>query len=147
VILTPVRTPVANAYAERLVRTIRRECLDRILLHNEPHLRRILVDYLEHYHQERPHHGLAPQPPDPPPDPEPARSSVETGSADSSTSTTAPLPDSNPNTGTFHLDATFGRLGIWEMQPIQRIFRQARASRRQGASSAVARRAPERRAL
>ena len=69
VILTPVRTPVANAYAERVVRTIRRECLDWILIHNERHLRRILVDYLEHYHQERPHRGLALQPPDPPPRP------------------------------------------------------------------------------
>ena len=64
-ILTPVRTPVANSYAERVVRTIRHECLDWLLIHNERHLRRILVDYLEHYHQERPHRGLALQPPEP----------------------------------------------------------------------------------
>jgi putative transposase len=67
VVLTPVRTPVANADAERLVRTIRHECLDWILIHHERHLRRILIGYLEHHHQERPHRGLALQPPDPPP--------------------------------------------------------------------------------
>jgi len=69
VILTPLRTPVANSYAERVVRTIRHECLDWILIRNERHLRRVLVDYLEHYHQERPHRGLALQPRDPPPRP------------------------------------------------------------------------------
>ena len=67
VILTPVRTPVANSYAERIVRTIRRECLDWILIHTVRHLRRILVDYLEHDHQEWPDRGLAVQPPYPPP--------------------------------------------------------------------------------
>ncbi len=67
VILTPVRTPVANAYAERVVRTIRRECLDWIGIHNEHHLRRVLVEYLDHYNTERPHRGLALQPPDPQP--------------------------------------------------------------------------------
>ncbi len=67
VILTPIRTPVANAYAERVVRTIRRECLDWILIRNEHHLRRVLVEYLEHYNHERPHRGRALRPPDPPP--------------------------------------------------------------------------------
>ncbi len=66
-ILTPIRAPVANAYAERVVRTIRSECLDWILIHNEHHLCRVLVEYLQHYNQERPHRGLALQPPDPPP--------------------------------------------------------------------------------
>ena len=67
VILTPARTPVANAYAERVVRTIRSESLDWIPIRNERHLRRVLVEYLEHYNHERPHRGLALQPPDPPP--------------------------------------------------------------------------------
>ena len=66
VILTPIRTPVANAYAERVVRTIRSECLDWILIRNEQRLRRVLVEYLEHYNHERPHRGRALQPPDPP---------------------------------------------------------------------------------
>ena len=67
VILTPVRAPTANAYAERFVGTIRRECLDWILIRNEHHLTRVVRDYLEHYNAERPHRGLALQPPDPPP--------------------------------------------------------------------------------
>ena len=66
VIRTPIRTPVANAYAERFVKTVRRECLDWLLITGERHLRRVLVDYLNHYHQERPHRGLALRPPDPP---------------------------------------------------------------------------------
>jgi putative transposase len=70
VIRTPIRTPVANAYAERFVQTVRRECLDWLLIINERHLRRVLVDFLEHYHHERPHRGLALRPPDPVPQPE-----------------------------------------------------------------------------
>jgi transposase InsO family protein len=66
-ILTPVRTPVANAYAERFVRTIRRECLDWILIRNERHLAHLVREYLEHYNCERPHRGLGLQAPDPPP--------------------------------------------------------------------------------
>ena len=66
-ILTPVRTPVANAYAERFVRTIRRECLDWILIRNEHHLAHVVREYLEHYNRERPHRALGLRPPDPPP--------------------------------------------------------------------------------
>jgi hypothetical protein len=66
-ILTPVRTPAANAYAERFVRTIRRECLDWILIRNERHLAQLVREYLEHYNRERPHRGLRLRPPDPPP--------------------------------------------------------------------------------
>ena len=49
VILTPIRTPVANAYAERFVRTIRSECLDWILIRSERHLQRVVCEYLAHY--------------------------------------------------------------------------------------------------
>jgi transposase InsO family protein len=66
-ILTPVRTPVANAYAERFVRTIRCECLDWILIRNERHLALVVREYLEHYNHERPHRSLGLRPPDPPP--------------------------------------------------------------------------------
>jgi transposase InsO family protein len=58
VIKTPVRTPVANAYAERWVGTVRRELLDRTLILNAAHLRRILARYVEHYNQHRPHRSL-----------------------------------------------------------------------------------------
>jgi transposase InsO family protein len=64
-IQTPVRTPVANAYAERFVRTIRRECLDWILILSERHLAHVVREYLAHYNRERPHRALELQAPDP----------------------------------------------------------------------------------
>jgi putative transposase len=63
-ILTPLRTPIANAYAERFVRTIRCECLDWILIRNERHLAHVVHDYVPHYNRERPHRGLGLKPPD-----------------------------------------------------------------------------------
>jgi putative transposase len=54
----PPRSPKANAYAERWVRTVRSECLDWLLVRNTRHLRRILTAYLEHYNHARPHRGL-----------------------------------------------------------------------------------------
>ena len=66
-VIPTVRAPTANAYGERFVGTIRRQCLDWILIRTEHHLRRVLVEYLEHYHRERPHRGRALRPPDPPP--------------------------------------------------------------------------------
>ena len=50
--------PNANAYAERFVRSIKSECLDRLILFGEHHLRRAVTEYLEHYHRERNHQGL-----------------------------------------------------------------------------------------
>ena len=58
IIRTPWRAPRANAYAERFVRTIRSECLDRIFILNERHLESVLKTYVSHYNQERPHRGL-----------------------------------------------------------------------------------------
>ena len=48
VIKTPVRSPRANSYAERYVGTLRRECLDHLLIHGERHLRRTLSEYARH---------------------------------------------------------------------------------------------------
>jgi putative transposase len=62
---TPVRAPVANAYAERWIGTARRECLDRILILGPPHLRRVLDAYVAHYNQHRPHRSLHQRPPIP----------------------------------------------------------------------------------
>ena len=59
VILTPVRAPRANAFAERWVRTVRTECLDSILFLGRRHLEGILSVYVEHYNRRRPHRGLA----------------------------------------------------------------------------------------
>jgi putative transposase len=61
VIKTPYRTPNANAYAERFVRTVRSECLDHILVLNARHLERLLRHYVEHYNHHRPHQGILQQ--------------------------------------------------------------------------------------
>ena len=57
-IRTPFQAPNANAYAERFVRSIKSECLDRMILFGERHLRRALDQFLAHYHCERNHQGL-----------------------------------------------------------------------------------------
>jgi transposase InsO family protein len=59
IIRTPPYTPVANAFAERWVGTIRRELSDRTLIWNQRHLDRLLRDYVEHYNTHRPHRALA----------------------------------------------------------------------------------------
>ena len=58
VVLTPYQAPNANAYAERFVRSIKEECLDRIIPIGEGHLRRAVTEYVTHYHRERNHQGL-----------------------------------------------------------------------------------------
>jgi putative transposase len=60
VLKTPVRTPQANAYCERLIGTIRRECLDWLIPLHEQHLRRTLTAWVAHYNRGRPHTSLGP---------------------------------------------------------------------------------------
>lgn len=55
IIRIPWRAPRANAYAERFVRTVRTECLDRIFALSERHLESVLKTYINHYNRERPH--------------------------------------------------------------------------------------------
>jgi putative transposase len=62
---TPVRAPVANAYAERWIGTVRRECIDRILILGPGHLQRVLDAYVAHCNQHRPHRSLQQRPPIP----------------------------------------------------------------------------------
>ena len=57
-ILTPVRSPKANAFAERWVRTVREDCLDHLLVLSRRHLETILDEYVAHYNRARPHRGL-----------------------------------------------------------------------------------------
>jgi transposase InsO family protein len=65
VIKTPVRAPQANAFCERLIGTIRRECLDFVILLNARHLRHVLLEWVAHYNRGRPHASLGPNIPDP----------------------------------------------------------------------------------
>jgi putative transposase len=57
-LVTPERAPNANAYAERFVRSIKEECLGRIIPLGERHVRRAIAAFGKHDHLERNHHGL-----------------------------------------------------------------------------------------
>jgi putative transposase len=63
IIKTPVRAPRASAIAERWVGSARRECLDRMLITGERHLRLVLDEYADHYNSHRPHRTLQQNPP------------------------------------------------------------------------------------
>ena len=63
ILRTPVRTPVANTFAERWIGSIRRELLDRTIIWNERQLERLVVDYIDHYNSHRPHRSLKQRPP------------------------------------------------------------------------------------
>jgi transposase InsO family protein len=61
-VLTAVRSPWQNPFVERLIGSIRRECLDHVVVLSESHLRRILLRYLAYYHRTRTHLSLDPRP-------------------------------------------------------------------------------------
>jgi transposase InsO family protein len=63
IIRTPVPAPRANAIAERWIGTLRRECLDHILITGPRHLAAVLQEYVEHYNTHRPHRSLHEHPP------------------------------------------------------------------------------------
>jgi putative transposase len=58
IIRTPIRSPKANAYGERCVKTLRQEVLDWTLIYGRRHLDRVLASYVAHYNAERPHRGI-----------------------------------------------------------------------------------------
>src|SRR3954467_5230020 len=60
VLKTPVRAPQANAFCERLIGTIRRECLDLVIPLSEQHVRSVLAEWVTHYNRGRPHVSLGP---------------------------------------------------------------------------------------
>ena len=55
---TPPRAPNANAVGERIVRTIRTECLDHLIVFDERHLRAVLAEFADDYNRDRPHRSL-----------------------------------------------------------------------------------------
>ena len=62
ILKSPPQAPRANAICERLVGTLRREVLDRMLVYNTPHLLAVLTAYAAHYNQHRPHQGRQQRP-------------------------------------------------------------------------------------
>src|SRR6266699_5360951 len=68
ILVSAVQAPRMNATCERLIGTLRRELLDRVLILGERHLRTVLTDYQAHYNTARPHQGIAQRVPDDEPD-------------------------------------------------------------------------------
>jgi transposase InsO family protein len=64
ILRSPVRAPRANAICERMIGTIRRELLDKILILHEDHAQRVLTEWLHHYTHRRPHRALGQLAPD-----------------------------------------------------------------------------------
>ena len=58
IIETPYHAPNANGVAERWIRSVREECVDHLVMLNEGHLQRVLVEYRDHFNHRRPHQGL-----------------------------------------------------------------------------------------
>jgi putative transposase len=75
-VITALRSPWQNAYVERVIGSIRRECLDHVLVINERHLRRVLSSYADYYHRSRTHLSLAKDCPDARPIQRPNNSNV-----------------------------------------------------------------------
>jgi transposase InsO family protein len=57
-VITAARSPWQDPFAERLIGSIRRDCLDHAIVLNESHLKRILFSYFQYYHYDRTHYGL-----------------------------------------------------------------------------------------
>jgi len=108
IIKTPVRAPKANATAERFIRTIRAECLDRLLIMKRRQLERVLLVFADHDNSHRPHRSLDLKPADPPAQrlhvPDPPTSLVERRDRKPAESSTSTAPPREPSLRTPHGD-------------------------------------------
>jgi putative transposase len=77
-VATAPRSPWQNAYVERIIGSIRRECLDHVIIFDERHLRRVLSDYFQYHHQSRTHLSLSKDCPEPRPIQPPSAGTVIT---------------------------------------------------------------------
>jgi putative transposase len=69
---TPIQAPRANAICERFLGSVRRECLDHLLILSEKQLQRVINGYVAYFNRARPHQGIRQQMPDPPASPAPS---------------------------------------------------------------------------
>jgi putative transposase len=100
IVRTPVRAPNANAHVERWAGSVRRECLDRLLIVGRRQLEHVLRVYVRHYNCGRPHRALDLQPPEPT-----AAVAAERGDA------------SAPLTGVYRRDLLGGLIHEYELAP------------------------------
>ena len=77
-VVTAPRSPWQNAYVERIIGSIRRECLDHVIVFDERHLRRVLSEYVRYHHRSRTHLSLAKDCPEPRPIQPPSAGDVVT---------------------------------------------------------------------
>jgi putative transposase len=75
-VVTAPRSPWQNAYVERVIGSIRRDCLDHVVVFNERHLRRVLLSYVDYYHRSRTHLSLAKDCPETRPTQSPAAGTI-----------------------------------------------------------------------
>ncbi len=115
-IATPPRAPMANACAERWVRTLRHELLDRTIIWNERQLRRLLTEYIDHYNGHRPHRPLDQHAPDDAlgqvTDITAGRTIERRTTAPASSTSTAPPPEPLPRAPAIGVAAVTGRNDI-----------------------------------